>query len=313
MNIGFIGLGNVGASLANNLIHNDFQLCVHDLNFDAALPLIEKGASWEKSPQVLAEKSDLVITCLPSPKVVSDVMEGKNGVFSGLKNKAIWIEMSTNDQSEILRLERIANDKGSGVLEAPVSGGCHRAATGNISIFVGGERSYFDRAFPALQMMGSEILHVGKLGTASALKVATNFLASTHLAALGEALMVCKLYGIDLKKAYKGILASSGNSFVHETEGQLILNGSYKINFTMDLACKDVGLFEVLGKQLGIPLSISPKITEIFTKAKAQYGDRAWSSMVVKLLEDICTADLRAEGFPSELIDQSQKIVGKEI
>ena len=143
--------------------------------------------------------------------------------------------------------------------------------------------------------------------------MATNFLASTHLAVLGEALMVCKLYGIDLKKAYEGILASSGNSFIHETEGQLILNGSYNINFATDLICKDVGLFETLGKQLGITISISPKITEIFTKAETQYGDRAWSSILVKLLEDVCSADLRAEGFPSELIDQSQKIVGEEI
>jgi 3-hydroxyisobutyrate dehydrogenase len=140
----------------------------------------------------------------------------------------------------MLRLGTIMEKIGVHCCEAPVSGGCHRAATGNIAILVGGSRTAFDLAFPALKAMGYQILHVGELGKASVLKVVTNYLASTHLAALGEGLMVCKKAGIDLQKAYEGIKVSSGNSFVHETESQVIMNGSYNINFTMDLVCKDV-------------------------------------------------------------------------
>ena len=221
--------------------------------------------------------------------------------------------MSTTDSKEMLRLGKLMENKGIHCCEAPVSGGCHRAATGNIAILVGGSRIAFDKAFPALSAMGYQILHVGDLGKASVLKVVTNYLASTHLAALGEGLMVCKRAGIDMQKVYEGIKISSGNSFVHETESQVIMNGSYNINFTMDLVCKDVGLFDDLAKSMDIPTEISPLITEIFKKGRDKYGDRAWSSMIVKRLEDACQADLRADGFPSELIDDTPRREGYEI
>ena len=129
-------------------------------------------------------------------------------------------------------------------LDGPVSGGCHRAATGNIAIFVGGDRKAFERILPALTVMGRKVLHTGELGSASVLKVITNYLASVHLVALGEAWTVAKKSNLDLSKTFKGIAVSSGNSFVHETESQVILNGSYNINFTMDLVLKDTGLFD---------------------------------------------------------------------
>ena len=145
-------------------------------------------------------------------------MEGDNGIIQGISEGKVWIEMSTTDSKEMSRLGKLMENKGIHCCEAPVSGGCHRAATGNIAILVGGSRIAFDKAFPALSAMGYQILHVGDLGKASVLKVVTNYLASTHLAALGEGLMVCKKAGIDMQKVYEGIKISSGNSFVHETE-----------------------------------------------------------------------------------------------
>jgi 3-hydroxyisobutyrate dehydrogenase len=161
--------------------------------------------------------------------------------------------------------------------------------------------------------MGRKILHTGELGSATVLKVITNYLASVHLVALGEAWTVAKKSNLDLAKAYKGIAVSSGNSFVHETESQVILNGSYNINFTMDLVLKDTGLFDDLAKKLGAPLEISPKVVEIFKDGQKKYGSRAWSSMIVKRMEDINNIDFRAKGFPEELTDNEPEEKGYEI
>lgn len=313
MKIGFIGLGNVGAKLAGSLLRNGFELIVRDLDPAAARPLLAGGAAWAESPAELARAADLVITCLPSPAVVSQVMEAEDGVIAGLGPEKIWLEMSTTDESEVRRLAKPVQAAGAVPLDGPVSGGCHRAATGNISIFVGGDRAGFERALPALRVMGRRILHTGPLGSASVLKVVTNYLCSVHLVALGEALMVSKKGGMDLATAFEAIRISSGNSFVHETESQVILNGSYNINFTMDLVVKDMSLFDGLGNRLGVPLEISPMVLDIFKDGRSRFGERAWSSMIVKRLEDACGTDLRAPGFPEEIVDDESEEPGYEV
>jgi len=313
MKIGFIGLGNVGVKLAESLLRNKFDLTVRDLDNNLTNKFKAKGVKVANSPKELAEQVELIITCLPSPKVCSDVMEAKNGVIEGLSKNKVWLEMSTTDESEVKRIGKLVAAKGTTPLDGPVSGGCHRAATGNIAIFVGGERKAFEKILPALISMGKKILHTGELGTASVLKVITNYLASVNLASLGEAWTVAKKSNLDLNKTYKGIAVSSGNSFVHETESQVILNGSYNINFTMDLVEKDMNLFNELSKKLKTPLEISPFILDIFKDAHKKYGSRAWSSMVVKRLEDKFGIDFRTSGFPEELTDNEKEEKGYEI
>ena len=313
MKVGFIGLGNVGFKLANSLLETGFDISIYDLDRSTAKVLEDTGAKWVNSPKEMADSCNICITCLPSPEAVSRALEGKEGLLEGLSAGKLWIEMSTTDSNEMSRLSDLVLNKGAFALEAPVSGGCHRASTGNIAILVGGSREAFEIALPALKAMGHEILHVGELGSASILKVVTNYLASTHLVALGEALMVCKKSGIDLPTAFKGIKISSGNSFVHETESQVIMNGSYNINFTMDLVCKDVGLFDQLTKDKKIPAEISPLLKDIFQDGRNRFGDRAWSSMIVKRLEEACETNLRAEGFPPELVDETPRREGYEV
>jgi 3-hydroxyisobutyrate dehydrogenase len=313
MKVGFIGLGNVGGKLAGSLLRNNFDLTVRDLDKNLTQSFKDLGAKVVNSAKELAEQVDLIITCLPSPKICAEVMEAEDGVISGLSENKIWLEMSTTDEAEIKRISKKIIAKKAIPLDGPVSGGCHRAATGNIAIFVGGERKAFDKILPALTVMGRKILHTGELGSATVLKVITNYLASVHLVALGEAWTVAKKSNLDLAKAYKGIAVSSGNSFVHETESQVILNGSYNINFTMDLVLKDTGLFDDLAKKLDAPLEISPKVVEIFKDGQKKYGSRAWSSMVVKRMEDINNIDFRAKGFPEELIDNEPEEKGYEI
>jgi len=313
MKIGFIGLGNLGGKLAGSLLRNKFDLTVRDLDNKLIKDFAKKGSNIANSPKELSQNVDLIITCLPSPKVCSEVMEEKDGVINGLSEDKIWLEMSTTDESEVKRLGNLVKKKGAIPLDAPVSGGCHRAATGNIAIFVGGERKVFEKILPVLSSMGRKILHTGDLGTASVLKVITNYLASVHLAALGEAWTIAKKSNLDLNKTFKGIAVSSGNSFVHETESQVILNGSYNINFTMDLIEKDMTLFNDLSQKLKTPLEISPFVLNIFKDANKKYGSRAWSSMVVKRLEDKFNINFRAPNFPEELIDNEPEEKGYEI
>ena len=304
MRCGFIGLGHIGKFLAGSLVRNGFEVTVYDLNKEAAAPLVAKGAKLAGSIKELCDASDTVFTCLPSPRAIDIVLTGKDGVIDSLASRSIaatWVDMSTNDQSETLRLGELCQAKGINVLEAPVTGGVHKAAHGDITVLVGGEQSVFQAHEKALNAMGKPVLYIGKLGSAAVIKVITNMLAFIHLVAAGEALMLAKRGGLDLGVAFEAIKESSGNSFVHETESQVILNGSYNINFTMDLALKDLGFAMEYGNEFGVPLDLAGHTYQTFIRAKAAYGGDAWSSQVVKLLEDATSTDLRAPGFPAEL------------
>jgi 3-hydroxyisobutyrate dehydrogenase len=311
--VGFIGLGNVGAKLAGSLQRNGYEMVVRDLDKAAAQKFLDAGADWADSPRRLAEMADVTITCLPSPAAVSTVMEADDGVLAGMGPGKTWLEMSTTDEAEVRRLGALVEETGADPVDCPVSGGCHRAATGNISIFAGCDREVFDRVLPLLTTMGRQILHVGPLGAASVLKVVTNYLASVHLVALGEALTTARMAGMDLNTTYEAIRISSGNSFVHETESQVILNGSYNINFTMDLVIKDMALFQAIADRHDIPLELSPLVLDIFEKGRDAYGPRFWSSGIVKRLEDSCGVELRAPGFPEELVDTEPEVQGYEV
>jgi 3-hydroxyisobutyrate dehydrogenase len=313
MIIGFIGLGNLGSKLAATLRRNGCELIVHDLNEAAAGPLLDGGARWAATPKELALRSDLIITCLPSPAISAQVLEQRDGVLEGLSAGKLWLEMSTTEEGEVRRLGEQVMRTGAKALDAPVSGGCHRAATGNISIFVGGERAAFEQALPVLRIMGRRIIHIGPLGSASVLKVITNYLAFVHLAALTEAWAVASKAGMDPKITYEAIKASSGNSFVHETESQVILNGSYDINFTVDLVLKDIGLFLDLAHRHSVPTEVADTVTAMFRDTQARYGPRALSPRIIQRLEDDCGIQVRAPGFPSQLIDHEPEEPGEEV
>lgn len=313
MKIGFIGLGNVGSKLAGSLLRNGFNLTVRDLDQGLVQSFVDKGASSATSPKEMTEQVDLVITCLPSPAVCSEVMESADGVIAGLDSGKIWLEMSTTDAEEICRLAKLVEEKGAMAMDCPVSGGCHRAATGNISIFAGGKRETFERVLPVLTVMGRRILHTGPIGTASELKVLTNYLCSVHLAALAEAFAVAKKAGLDMNTTYEAIRISSGNSFVHETESQVILNGSRDINFTMDLVVKDVSLFDKLARSNNVPVEISPLLVKIFRDGMDRYGPREFSPNIIRRLEDACGIECLGEGFPAEMVDDEPEEPGCEV
>jgi len=313
LRIGFIGLGNVGSQLAGNLLRHGVDLTVRDIDAGRVAPLVARGARAAGSPRELAAAVEVVITCLPSPAVCAAVMEGEDGVLAGMARGALWLEMSTTDHEEVSRLAARVAACGATALDCPVSGGCHRAASGNISIFAGGTRAAFERALPVLAILGQRILHTGPLGSASQLKVLTNYLCTVHLAALAEALTVARVAGLDLNTAYEAIRISSGNSFVHETESQVILNGSRDINFTMDLVIKDVGLFDALARAHGVPLELSPLVLTIFRDGARRYGGRELSPNIIRRLEEACGVQVLGAGFPAQLADSEPKVAGYEV
>jgi len=313
MKIGFIGLGNVGAKLAGAIARNGYQLMVRDLDADAAEPFLSAGARWADSPAEMARECDMIITCLPSPAACADVMEADDGVIEGLSQHKIWVEMSTTDEAEVKRIAERVIAKGAQPADCPVSGGCHRAATGNISIFSGCERSTFERILPVLKTMGRRILHTGDVGSASTLKVLTNYLATANLVTLCEALVTAKAAGMDLNTTYEAIRISSGNSFVHETESQVILNGSRDINFTMDLVMKDISLFQAIADRANVRLDISPLLIEIFQDGIQRFGQREWSPNIIRRLEEETGLDILAPGFPAEMVDEEPESAGHEV
>ena len=310
MRVGFIGLGNVGAKLSGSLLRNGVDLYVHDLETELVAGFVARGARDGGSPAQLMQACDIVITCLPSPAACAAIMEQ---MLPEMVPGKTWIEMSTTDASEVRRLAEQVNAVGAEAVECPVSGGCHRADTANISIFAGCSRPIFERVLPLLTLMGRRVLHTGDLGSASILKVMTNYLATANLLTVCEALVTMKAAGLDLATTYEAIKISSGTSFVHETESQLILSGSRDVNFTMDLVLKDIGLFQKIADDLGVPLELSPQIISIMQDGQARFGARAQSDRIIERLEQATGLSVLADGFPEALVDDEPEEIGYEV
>ena len=310
MHVGFIGLGNVGGKLSGSLLRNGTKLSVHDLNKSLVTEFVSRGAIDGQNPRNIMQTCDVIITCLPSPSASNEVMQQ---MLEFITPKKVWMEMSTTDEAEVKRLGALVKEKEGSAVDCPVSGGCHRADTGNISIFAGCERETFEYILPLLTKMGRRVLHTGELGSASVLKVITNYLATANLVSCAEALTVAKGAGMDLQIAYKAFSISSGNSFVNETESQVILNGSRDISFTMDLVAKDIGLFQAVADRAKIPLELNPLLISIFQDGIKRYGPRELSPNIIKRLEETTGLDIRAPGFPAEMVDDEPEEIGYEV
>jgi 3-hydroxyisobutyrate dehydrogenase len=310
MKIGFIGLGNVGGKLAGSLIRNGEDVTVFDLNADFVAAKVEQGAKAGDSAAHVMQVCDAVITCLPSPAACDAVVQE---MMPHVGLGKIWMEMSTTDADEVKRLAALVIEAGGEAVDCPVSGGCHRADTGNISIYAGCTRDTFDKVLPILTHMGRRILHVGEVGNSSTLKVMTNYLATMNLLSVCEALTVMKAAGMDLGMTYEAMAISSGTSFVHETESQRILSGNRDVNFTMDLIQKDIGLFQDIADRHNVPLELSPLMIEMMTDGQKRYGVRAQSDRMIERLEEATGLSITAPGFPTELVDEEPEERGYEV
>jgi len=291
-------------------LRNGTDLHVRDLNVEFVADFVSRGAIDGLSPAHLMQTCDLVITCLPSPMASDAVV---TAMLPYVGPGKVWLEMSTTDSNEVRRLGSLVVAAGGEAVDCPVSGGCHRADTGNIAIYAGCQRATFDKVLPILTCMGRRILHIGEIGNVSTLKVMTNYLATANLLTVCEALAVMKAAGMDLGMTYEAIAMSSGTSFVHETESQLILSGSRDVNFTMDLVQKDIGLFQKIADEHGVTLEISPTIVDIMTDGQKRYGSRAQSDRIIERLEEATGLSILASGFPEVLVDGEPGERGYEV
>lgn len=301
MRIGCIGLGHIGYHFAANLLDAGFAVMVNDLEKDRAARLLEGGAAWAASPAEMAGECDAVITCLPSVAATTSVVAGPQGLLDGFGPGGVWIDMSTNDMRETQRLAGLLAERGVETLEAPVTGGVHNASSGTITVLVGGDEATFTRFLDVFRTLGGQVLYMGELGKAHTIKVISNMLSFIHIAASAEAFMLAKKGGIDLRLAWEALVASSGTSFILETESTTILSGSYDVGFPFDLCLKDMGFALALGRETDVPLDIAETVERLFVRGRDAYGGNAEYAMVARLLEEACGTDLRAPGFPQTL------------
>ncbi len=257
MKLGFIGVGNMGNPMANNLLKAGHTLQVHDVRPEVAANLLQDGAVWTESPEAAAYEAEAVYLSLPMPAHVEQVVLDADGVLAGMTKGKTIVDMSTNSPSVVQSLAEKCEAQGVYFLDAPVSGGVRGARKGTLAIMVGGRREVYESCEATLKSMGSNVFHVGAVGTGNVAKLVNNMLAFVHMMGGAEALILGAKAGVDPNVLWKIVKASSGNSFVWESGTRAILRDRLAPTFTIDLACKDIGLAAQLADELDVPLTMA--------------------------------------------------------
>jgi 3-hydroxyisobutyrate dehydrogenase len=286
----------MGAPMSASILAAGYDLVVHDIRSEATDALVAAGAWPAASPREAGAGRDVVITMLPAPANVSEVLLGPDGLLEGMAPGSIWIDMSTSVPEVADRVRALAEPRGVAVLDAPVSGMAAGAKAGTLQIFVGGAAADYERVRPLLEAMGDpeRIIHVGGNGSGYTVKLMLNLLWFSHLAASAEVLMVGVRAGVDLATLRRCLLASPAASFFLERDVLSVLErGDYDDSFALALACKDLGLAVDLAGQVGVPAEVSALVEQIYRRARAQYGDAGGEMLPIKLLEDLTGTSLR--------------------
>jgi len=293
--IAFIGLGNMGQPMARNLRRAGFSLAVNDVRREAGTELIAEGARWTSSPREVVAEAEVLITMLPGPREVQQVLTGCDGAASGLRAGATWIDMSTSSPEVARAIGDQLASAGVSRLDAPVSGMAKGAHAGTLQIFVGGDYGCFQEHLPVLRAMGDpeRIFHVGPHGAGYTVKLLINLLWFIHSAAAAEVLVMGVRSGVDLEVLRRSLVASPANSHFVEHDVLSVFTGDYDQSFPLALVCKDLGLAVDMGRDLGVPVEVSALVEQIHRRARAQYGERGGEMLAVKLVEDAAGTELR--------------------
>lgn len=282
----FIGVGNMGNPMAENLLKAGFPMTVFDFNKDKAQNLISLGAKWSPSIAEGVANAHVIMTSLPGPAQVEDVMFSQSGVLEHIKPSATIIDTSTSSVELAQRLFRTAISKNAYYLEAPVTNAVDFAALGRLSIFVGGAEDCFKRHQSIFEVIGEKIFYVGPAGNGATIKLLTNLLWFVSAAAIGEGLMLGAKAGIPLDTVWAAIKSSAGNSWVAEHDVPSIFAGHYDPSFSLALCCKDLNLINEIAKQQGYSLTMGALAQSLFADAMAKYGESAGELHVARLLEE---------------------------
>ncbi|MCY4578538.1 MAG: NAD(P)-dependent oxidoreductase [Chloroflexi bacterium] len=289
MNIGFIGLGNMGGGMAANVLRAGHDLTVHDLRREAATPLLENGASWADTPAEVAAASEVVLTSLPGPREVEAIALGDSGVLEGSTSGKVYIDLSTSSPTLIRSIAEDFAAKGVSVLDAPVSGGPVGARTGRLAVMVGGDREVYERVKPALDAIGDKVSYIGPVGSGSIAKLMHNCIGYGLQTIVAECLTLGVKAGVDPEPLFEAISNGSvgrGSSFANTYPNTFLAGNFDPPSFALRLAHKDVSLALELAREYGVPMSVGNIAHQELTSAL----NRGWadldSRVAMKLQEE---------------------------
>lgn len=295
MNIGLVGLGNMGGRIAKHLLQQGNELLVYDVNIDLLNEFESLGARIAASPSEVAGMSNYIITVLPNAQIVKNVVLGEAGLVSSLRPGSVVIDMTTSVPSVTKEIGEVLKRKGIEMLDAPISGGIKKAQEGTLSIMVGGEEQTFQEALPILSQIGTNIIHVGELGSGHTIKALNNLICANHLLINAEALAVGVKMGLDPTKMLQVINSSSGRSQSSEVKfPEQVLTGKFEVGFTIDLMCKDVSIAMEMAKDNNMPMFVSSSVKELWEYAVAKGGGGMDHTAIVKFIEEMGNVEIRS-------------------
>ncbi len=294
MKLGFIGIGLMGTPMSINLLKAGYDVMVYDIRREAMEYLTQYGAQVAHSPKEIAYASDIVLTSLPSPEALEEVVLGKRGVLEGARRGCTLVDTSTVSPLTIRKIAITSRDHGVDVLDAPVSGGVEGAVAGTLTVMVGGNPEVVDRCLGVLRVIGKNIYHVGDLGAGNTAKLVNNLMSLVNVVTLSEGMVLGVKAGVDVKTLYNVIKVSTGRSYALEWKlPHKIAQGNFEPGFSINLTCKDLGLVIAFSRELGVPLFITSIAQQLYELAKAKGLGKLDNTAVIALFEEAAQVKVR--------------------
>ena len=293
MRVGFIGIGYMGRHMARNVAKGGHRLTLFDICKEAAEELVAEGAAWADSPRAVAEASEVVFTSLPRPSDVEEAALGEGGILSGARPGSALFDLSTTDPSTIHRIAEAARSIGVSVLDAPVSGGTKGAEAGTLCVMVGGDRETFSRHRPVIDLIGSQTMYCGPLGSGAVCKIVNNLISLSVPSILAEAFTLGVKAGVGPEMLYEAISRSSGDTQAMRNLPDSLFKGNFDPGFQVDLAAKDLGLATQMGREMGIPMELSNLAQQRYIEAQGRGWGRLATPAVARLQEERAGVEIR--------------------
>jgi 3-hydroxyisobutyrate dehydrogenase-like beta-hydroxyacid dehydrogenase len=293
MKVGFIGIGQMGRHMSRHVLEAGYGLTVHDLRKDAAKPLLDQGVEWADTPKAVTGTCRVVISCLPTPTQVQDIVYGANGLMAGWKTGDIYIDMSTNSPAVIRQVAKDAEAIGVKVLDAPVTGGTQGAERGTLTIMVGGDQSCLQKILGILQAMGNKIIHVGDVGCGNVAKLVNNLISLTSNTITAEAFVLGVKAGVDPQVLWEITTSGTANNWNLQQYPQTVFQGNFEPGFRLSLGSKDIGLALQLGREYGVPLFVGAAVEQSLLEAKAAGLEDKSVDAVALYLEKLVGVEIR--------------------